>query len=310
MEETPDASQQNLSNQPQTGEGEKVITVSILKWLTVANLVIVALNGFIGYWGFSSAKSISDFKTEAEKSFQAITKIRETVYYYGVKEIERDVERLVKELPGLEFLDEKSKSLKEGLEQALKRLDSIESDLPENVRTDRKFLAKGIIKFDQRDFDGAIADLNKVQGPIAEKYYILGAAYARKKDMNMARQMFRKVREFTRSPKRDPLAAKADIGEGNTLLYESKLPEAIERYKDATKKDPDSFGAYYNLAAAHSRYKKYEEAIKWLCEFKRRAVTDVLHEVETDPDDDFANLKSHLGPQWKNTRAERLKQCG
>jgi len=292
-----------------SGANDKKGKDTAIKWLTAANLVIAALNGFAGYWGFSSAQSIAAFKSDAENSLKTINEIKETVYYYAIREIERDVERIVKELPGLEFNDEKSKALKNNLLAGLKKIETLENGTPQPTKSNKKYLAAGILKFDEKDYDGAIADLKKIQEPIPEKYYLIGAAQLRNGNGDKALQMFLKVRETRQSAGRDPLMAKAHNGEGILYAKRNNVAKAIESYKSAIRCDPDCFSAYYNLAAAYSRIGEYEKTISYLCDFRRKLNVDVVREVDTDPDKGFENLRGGLGADWKIVLGRKLERC-
>lgn len=311
-------------------EGPAAKKTGMGKALTALTGLLTLLNAGVGYWGFSNAREISQFREEgqkssanaqksseqAQKSSEAIIKIERLTYGYALKEIERDTIRIVRELPGLEFADPRSKALKDELRSDLHNADELRQDLPESTvasatESSTRFLAMAILKFDDRDFQGCISDLVKVTEPTPEKFYIMGSAYLRLNDERRARLMYQKMRELVRI-KSDPFVAMSDVGEGAVLMQQQHYVDAIAYFKAASSADPQSFRPYYELAAAYYRMRQYKEAIAALCQFNKLANADVFREIETDPDNDFDNILHYLGgsrDQRRGNLESRLAYC-
>ena len=54
-----------------------------------------------------------------------------------------------------------------------------------------------------------------------------------------------------------------DIKKGNELYEQGKYVEAEVRYREGLKKNPQSYGATYNLASALYKQERYEDAIEY-----------------------------------------------
>lgn len=307
---------QNNGTPPQQGQSEQQSannpstksTNGSDRLILALNAVILALNGTIGYWGFNSAKNISDMTSKAKSNSESIEKIKEVTYEYALKELDRDLNRITTELKGLEFVDDNSKHLKDELQQDLNNVETLNAGKHE-VR-DGELLANAILKFDARQFDESLSILHQIKNESAEQYYIEAAIYFHKNDLKNADIMIKKMVEYRRSTY-DPLMAKAYTGQGAIELQNGNIDKAISKFQDALISDPTHFPAKYDIADAYSRKNNVLKAIHLLCEFQRMTRTDVVKEIETDIDPmAFTNLKTNLGVyKWETELRRRLATC-
>lgn len=272
----------------------------IIKRLRDVGLVIsVAINLFL-------------FKTiiDTIKDIKEINEIKQIIKQDTIKDIEQNIKELLREAKSLAFKDAKTERIVSSLNNGIVKIEKFERDIPEPEKSKIKKLARGVVKYYDLNYKGAIEDIQDVPTTDndlrIEKFYFLSAAYIGNNNLNEGRRMLGEFKTLVRD---DPtLEAKALTLEGN-LFSKTDIPEAINCYKKALEKDRGSFHACFNLACLYSRSSNYETSISYLCEFSKMGKFNVLDEIERDADNDFLNLKKHLGPDWKNLLSSRLKKC-
>jgi tetratricopeptide (TPR) repeat protein len=280
------------------------------KTITAAAAIIVtALNAMIGYWGFSSAKEISTIKEDAEKKYRAISQVTEDIYYFQAKNLEREIDDLLKEIPGMEFTGAKADQVKSEVERAYKSIDTLEANIPADKRLTVRFLAEGFLCFIRADYENAVSKLNQYDRETPEKYLLLGQAYRKLKKVDRAEDVLAKVVILSKMNRADTIMAKSLETRGNLASDRGDQEGALMLYKKALQYDPGLYAIHYNSAAVYTLLDRYNDALKSLCSFSKYHDGDTVVEIESDPDGDFKKLMNYLGDDWKVKLRKQLVSC-
>jgi tetratricopeptide (TPR) repeat protein len=141
-----------------------------------------------------------------------------------------------------------------------------------NSQNERKFVRKGndffmdavkdTTKLDTIQFSKAETEYRKAleKRPEDIKWnFNLGDALYKQMKFEESISSFDKVAEQTENPVEK---ARAYHNKGNSLLFNKKLDESIESYKEALRNNPGDIETKYNLAYAQNMKKKQEEQQK------------------------------------------------
>jgi len=120
------------------------------------------------------------------------------------------------------------------------------------------FYQRGWDRIDQKDYDGAIADLTETikENPTdADAYSSRAIAYGHKKMVNEA------LADFSKAEALGGDRARIYTNRGSMYSEIGDTEKALAEYQSATKADPKFFGSFFNRAQLYIKQKKYAEAI-------------------------------------------------
>lgn len=144
------------------------------------------------------------------------------------------------------------------------------SPTPPPTLTVEGYIREGITKFDQEDYDGAMADYNRalaLRPDDSDALYNLGLAKSGKQDFAGA------IAEFDQVLAQNPGDADACLSRGGAKFSLQDYAGAIADYDRAIALEPDFTAAIYSRALAHRRQGDYDAAF-----------ADYDHAIALDPD--------------------------
>jgi WD40 repeat protein/Tfp pilus assembly protein PilF len=120
------------------------------------------------------------------------------------------------------------------------------------------YYQRGWERIDQKDYDGAIADLTEVikETPKdADAYSARAIAYGHKKMVDQA------LADFSRAEALGGDRARIYTNRGSLFSNLGDSDKALEEYQAATRADPKFSGSFFNRSQLYIKQKKYNEAI-------------------------------------------------
>lgn len=293
---------------PQKSESSSRVAV----FAAAVTLVISALNGFVAFHGWSSAKDIREVAEQSKDKQKAIDQVLEGSYFLYARAVEREVSELVAELPGIDLTGSHTQEIKDAIRKVRDNLALLEQQVKSENRLPTRHLVEGFIALDSKNCTSAIQSLNAYAKESPVKYHLLGIAYTKCGQLDQADGAYRKVLEISPFRPTDRLKAKAVSNLGNNDVRRKDFQSALGQYDRALRIDPATYGVYFNKAAALSLSGRYPEAMKALCEYGKRHDAPVVKEMESERDLD--GLKAFLGKEggdWKTRLiADLAKDCG
>lgn len=297
-------------DKPGNGNGEKSSDLSDKpSWSTAAALLVTAINGGIAFYGWNSAKDIQEYDEAAKNKLSAIQQVVERGYILYARGLEREFTELIANNPGTELTGVAVEQLRSSIEEDSKSLETLEKEIPQDKRLPIKFLMDGFLVYLQGDCHKAISSLSQYSKETPVKYLLLASANQRCGNTQQAIALNNKVKDLPMTRPSVRIKAKAVSNNGNSSIRNGQFNEAISYFKSALQIDPTLYGVNYNLAIAYTKLGKQEDAIKALCRYKTVHDGNVIEEVESDPDNDFQQLISSLGTDWKKKLEDKLNAC-
>jgi tetratricopeptide (TPR) repeat protein len=263
-----------------------------------AGLLVAAINGFVAYYGWTSAKDVNEIAEKAKAKLEAMQAIVDRSYGLFTTALERDFNETVIYEPGIELTGKSTDDAVASAKEDLNSLEILDAQIVQEKRLPLKHLISGFVQL-REDCKKSIEELNQYPKDTPVKLSLLASAYLRCGNQQKAMELNNRIIHLPITKPSDRLKAKAESNNGNAAIKNGEYAEAIEDYKAAVKTDSTLYGVYYNMAIAFTKNNNSTAAIAALCNYQSFHDGNVLDEIQTDPDNDFKILIDVLGSGWR-----------